>query len=134
MGGKLTKQRVEVREVIAPNRQLERAEADAERGGAGAGCRGNRCACTQCCYTEVQTECAFSREGSANHGWPLSGPANAQWGRGGQNRRREMGAELERSRFSGLEFAVRGDFQGLDTVCAIIANKWLSSAMCKLAF
>ena len=107
MGGKLTKQRVEVREVIAPNRQLERAEADAERGGAGAGCKGNSCACTQCCYTEAQTQCACSREGSANHGWPLSGPANAQWGRGGQNRRREMGAQVERSCFSGLEFAVR---------------------------
>ena len=55
MGCKLAKQRVEVREVIAPNRQLERAEAEAEaeRGGAGAGCRGNRCVCTQCCYVEA---------------------------------------------------------------------------------
>ena len=71
-----------------------------------------------CCGTD--TVCLFQREGSANHGWPLSGPANAQWGRGGQNRRREMGAELERSRFSGLEFAVRGHFLGLDTdVCVL---------------
>ena len=118
MGCKLAKQRVGVREVLAPHRQLERAEAeaDAERGGAGAGCRGNSCACTQCCYVVVHTECACSREGSANHGWPLSGPANAQWGRGGQIRRREMGAEVERSRFSGLEFAVRGHFLGLDKV------------------
>ena len=45
-----------------------------------------------------------------------------------------MGGELERSRFSGLEFAVRGDFLGLDTVCVCIGNRWFSSGMSKLAF
>ena len=42
--------------------------------------------------------------------------------------------ELERSRFSGLEFAVRGHFLGLDTVCVRIGNKWLFSAMGKPVF
>ena len=117
MGCKLAKQRVEVREIIAPKRQLERAEAeaDAERGGAGAGCRGNSCTCTQCCYVEVQTQCACCvpervPRTTVGRSLALRTPNGGAAGTIGGGRWAQW--ELERSRFSGLEFAVRGHFLG----------------------
>ena len=63
--------------------------------------------------------------------WPCQRPMGA---RRAESEAGDGRGAVERSRFSGLEIAVRGHFRGLDTVCACIGKRWLFSGMGKPAF